>query len=42
MKTHIASLSIALVLLSGGLAAAGSWIDSYWPLNDGNTKTYEQ
>jgi hypothetical protein len=39
MKTHIASLSFAFFLLTGGLVTAGSCIDSYWPLNDEDTKT---
>src|SRR5208283_804724 len=40
MKNHIASRILSIFLLTGGLATAGSWVDSYWPLNDGDTKTF--
>ena len=40
MKTHVAALTLFSLLLMGGPANADEWIDRYWPLNSGDTKTF--
>jgi len=40
MKNHITSWILSSFLLTGALATAGSWVDSYYPLNNGDTKTF--
>ncbi len=40
MKNHITLWSIFILQWFASIAMAGAWLDSYWPLNDGDTKTF--